>query len=93
MQYHSFFLFVYFISFTNCQIENNWTWISGSDSVDQKGIYGLKGIANNTNIPGSRYGTSNWIDSNNNLWLFGGQGYDVYGFGKELNLIYYSILF
>ena len=29
--------------------------------------------------PGARYGTSTWTDENGNLWIFGGNGYDVSG--------------
>jgi len=64
---------------------NYWTWISGSNSVDQNGIYGSKGISNNVNIPGSRHYASNWIDSNNIVWLFGGIGYDNSGSLDFLN--------
>jgi hypothetical protein len=59
-----------------------WTWISGSNSTDQPGVYGTKGIASSNNIPGARGYTISWIDSHNNLWLFGGQGIDGDG---ELN--------
>jgi N-acetylneuraminic acid mutarotase len=62
-----------------------WTWVSGSnltvpdDPGRQGGIagtYGTLGSYNVNNIPGSRINSISWIDSNNNLWLFGGYGYD-----------------
>ena len=53
-----------------------WTWISGSDSGDQLGIYGTKGIADSLNVPGARSGAVSWIDSSGELWLFGGSGRD-----------------
>ena len=87
-----FYFFIFFIffnifiilNFTNAQQTlNSWTWISGSNSDNQNGIYGTKGIASSSNIPGARLGSISWIDSNNNLWLFGGEGYDINGnFGK-----------
>jgi N-acetylneuraminic acid mutarotase len=49
-----------------------WTWISGSDTVYQVGVYGTKGAGNTSNTPGSRANSASWIDSNGNLWLFGG---------------------
>jgi N-acetylneuraminic acid mutarotase len=52
----------------------NWTWISGSNLVDQTGVYGTKGVASPSNVPGARDGSVSWIDKSNNLWLFGGSG-------------------
>jgi hypothetical protein len=54
-----------------------WTWISGSDSAGQTGIYGMMGTASDSNIPGARCYSISWIDSDGNLWLFGGYGYDT----------------
>ena len=54
----------------------NWTWESGSDLINQPGIYGTKGIADPNNVPGSRYESVSWTDSSGDLWLFGGYGYD-----------------
>ncbi len=55
---------------------NQWTWVSGTDSANQAAVYGTKGVASTDNMPSSRYHAVSWIDSSNNLWLFGGQGYD-----------------
>ena len=50
-----FFIFIIFI-FTNAQQTlNSWTWISGSNTTNQNGIYGTKGIASSSNIPGAHY--------------------------------------
>ena len=72
-----FFIFFYIfiiLNFTKAQqtLNSSWTWISGSNTYGQVGIYGTKGIANSSNIPGARSDSISWIDSNNNLWLFGG---------------------
>lgn len=53
-----------------------WTWVSGDNTVYQSGVYGTKGVAAGANKPGSRYLSISWIDSDDNLWLFGGEGYD-----------------
>ncbi len=53
-----------------------WTWISGSARIAEEGTYGTKGEPDADNVPGARYGSFGWIDSGNNLWLFGGLGYD-----------------
>lgn len=53
---------------------NQWTWISGSNLMYQAGVYGTLGTPSANNFPGSRSNTSQWIDENGNLWLFGGLG-------------------
>jgi N-acetylneuraminic acid mutarotase len=56
-----------------------WAWMSGSNGLDQVGSYGTQGTASLANVPGARQFSSAWIDSSNNLWVFGGQGYDSFG--------------
>ena len=70
---------------TNPQIANEWTWINGSSTVGALGVYGTLGAPSANNVPGSRYGASSWIDSNGNLWLFGGYGYASTGSLDSLN--------
>lgn len=62
-----------------------WTWESGSDSVGQQGIYGTKGTASSSNMPGARGYHSVWPDASGNLWLFGGHGFDVNDASGHLN--------
>ena len=62
-----------------------WTWISGSGSYGTPGVYGTQGVPAATNVPGGRNEALGWIDSNGNLWLFGGSGYDSAGVYGELN--------
>jgi hypothetical protein len=50
-----------------------WTWVSGSSIGGAKGIYGTRGVAAATNVPGGRAGAVSWMDASGNLWLFGGQ--------------------
>jgi N-acetylneuraminic acid mutarotase len=61
-----------------------WTWVSGSNTFDQNGVYGTKGVAASGNMPGARYASVSWIDSSNNLWLFGGYGYVGPEMGMEI---------
>lgn len=49
-----------------------WTWVSGSSSVNDSGVYGTQGIPAVGNIPGARSGSVSWTDASGNLWLFGG---------------------
>jgi len=56
-----------------------WTWIGGSNTVDQAGTYGTLGTAAPSNTPGARSGAFVWVDSTGDFWLFGGFGYDTNG--------------
>jgi hypothetical protein len=53
----------------------NWTWVSGSNAIDQDGTYGTKGVAAAANVPGGRQDGVSWTDSSGNFWLFGGSGH------------------
>jgi hypothetical protein len=56
-----------------------WTWVSGSDTANQVGIYGTQGEASANNVPGARSYSVNWKDSSGNFWLYGGEGYGPTG--------------
>ena len=62
-----------------------WSWMGGSSTVNQSGVYGTLGQPASGNIPGSRWYASQWTDSKGNLWLFGGDGYDASGSENTLN--------
>ena len=64
---------------------SNWTWVSGSDTANQSGVYGTKGVASASNVPGARWGSVTWRDGSGNLWLFGGYGHDSAGALDDLN--------
>ena len=55
---------------------NQWTWISGDKTINQRGVYGTKGISGSVNKPGGRYLSSSWTDNSGNFWMFGGYGFD-----------------
>jgi N-acetylneuraminic acid mutarotase len=57
----------------------NWTWVSGSNSVNRSGIYGARAAPTPANVPGGRSGAAARLDAQGRLWLFGGDGYDAYG--------------
>jgi len=63
----------------------NWTWVSGANTNGQAGIYGTKGVASSSNVPGARDSSVPWIDASGNLWLFGGSGVDSAGAQGDLN--------
>src|SRR5262249_30370323 len=54
-----------------------WTWVSGSSSVNQPAVYGVQGTAAAANVPGARWASASWIDLSNRLWFFGGEGNGV----------------
>lgn len=64
---------------------NEWTWMGGSSTTNQSGVYGTLGTPAAGNTPGSRADAVAWTDSSGNLWLFGGGGYPASGSGGLLN--------
>jgi len=70
----------------------DWTWVSGSNFVKQKGTYGILNTPAAANVPGARDNAVSWIDASGNLWLFGGEGYDsTAAFGYLNDLWEYSV--
>jgi N-acetylneuraminic acid mutarotase len=57
-------------------VNPDWVWVSGSESVNQIGIYGTLGQSDPLNIPGARASSLSWLDSQGRYWLFGGGGMD-----------------
>ncbi len=60
---------------------NQWAWMGGSQSIFQPGVYGTLGVPASSNAPGGRQNTATWTDRGGNIWLFGGEGFDVNGNG------------
>ena len=52
-----------------------WTFVSGSNSGDTKGVYGTMGTTSLNSVPGSRWGATAMEDASGNFWIFGGAGY------------------
>ena len=52
---------------------NNWTWLKGSNLINQLGVYGTQGISDPNNRPGARITAVTWT-VNNKLYLMGGEG-------------------
>jgi N-acetylneuraminic acid mutarotase len=74
-------------------VTNQWVWMGGNSTVPatqygnggQPGVYGNLGTPAPGNIPGGRSGAVSWTDTNGNVWLFGGYGYDSAGNTGYLN--------
>jgi len=62
-----------------------WTWVSGSKTVNQIGNYGTLGTAAASNVPGARQSSVSYIDLSGNFWLFGGFDLDSTGKPDALN--------
>ncbi len=62
-----------------------WTWVSGSNIPNARGVYGTLGVPAAPNIPGGRSNAVSWTDSSGNFWLFGGVGLDANGRSEDLN--------
>src|SRR3989475_419182 len=67
---------------------NDWTWIDGTKTAGtiaapQYGSFPATApptVPNPfTNTPGARYGAAGWTDKGGNLWLFGGDGWELAG--------------
>lgn len=52
---------------------NEWTWVGGTQNIDDPGVYGILGVASSSNLPMSRDSAVTWTDAKGNFWLFGGQ--------------------
>ncbi len=59
---------------------SQWTWIAGDSTPNSAGVFGSA-----ANEPGARQDSVAWIDAHDNLWLYGGYGYDGFGTQSELN--------
>ncbi len=62
-----------------------WTWVKGSNTINQLGTYGTQTVAAPANVPGGRYYPTSWTDGSGNFWLFGGYGYAAAGAAARLN--------
>ena len=69
---------------------NEWTWMSGSSTRYQGGVYGTQGTPGDVNVPGARAGSVSWIDSFDRMWVFGGWGFDQNAQGRLNDLWVYD---
>lgn len=66
-------------------ISDYWTWIAGSDQINQSANYGPVGVYGADYHPGGRNNAVVWSDNNGDIFLFGGEGYDGLGATGRLN--------
>lgn len=54
---------------------NEWTWMKGTDTINDQGVWGIMGVPDTANYPRNRDEcAATWVDNQNNLWMFGGTG-------------------
>lgn len=71
---------------------NNWTWISGSKTVNPVPTYGTLGLSSALNKPSPKSSSNMWFDDNGKLWIFAGTGKDSAGaIGYQNDLWQYDI--
>ena len=55
--------------------QSQWTWLDGSQSVNQLGVYGTQGTAAATNVPGARSDHAMVVaPASGKAYMFGGVG-------------------
>lgn len=61
-----------------------WTWVSGSNQINQNGLYAIQGTPGNQ-YPGGRQAAVSWLDKNGNFWMFGGYNLSATGTPNAFN--------
>jgi N-acetylneuraminic acid mutarotase len=56
-------------------VTNNWTWLKGSNVINQSGVYGTQGVAAMANTPGAREQSVFWTGRDGKFYMFGGYGF------------------
>lgn len=73
----SFSLFFFFLFYFSLSVNaQEWTWMKGSNTANELGVYGTQGMEDPANTPGARNGPNMW-SAGGSLWVFGGYGTDA----------------
>jgi gliding motility-associated-like protein len=72
-------------------VANQWAWMSGEKTTNHAPRFAEPQIPNENANPGSRFRMTTWTDKENNLWLFGGEGYGNNNSGVLNSMWRYSI--
>ena len=65
-----------------------WTWMSGSNAVNQKSIYGIQNVPGSTTAPGARRQAVSWTDGTGNLYFFGGNADSITDYSGTISRYY-----
>ncbi|MBA2406546.1 MAG: PKD domain-containing protein [Chitinophagales bacterium] len=67
-----------FLLITNCIAQSGeWTWMKGDIIPNSPGVFGTLGVPDPNNTPPALYGPAMWINSSDNIYLFGGVTYNT----------------
>ncbi len=70
---------------------SQWTWVAGASLAWYSPSYGTRGTGSTNNYAGARQSCGLWLDSSNNVWIYGGYGPDVNdNFGELSDLWKYT---
>ncbi|MEO8405156.1 MAG: kelch repeat-containing protein [Chitinophagaceae bacterium] len=64
---------------------DQWIWMNGDNTTGNNGAYGIQGVADVNNKPGSRERPLAWVDATGNFWMMGGRGFAGTGGLGDLN--------
>lgn len=53
-------------------LTNQWTWMQGTNMINDLGMYISRGTASAERRPRARRVSTTWVDMSGNLWMFGG---------------------
>lgn len=67
---------------------DTWTWINGSNGLDQNAKHGSVLVPSHSNTPGGITEGLAWTDPVGDLWLYGGAGYPESGAVGELSALW-----
>ena len=71
---------IFMLSFGLCRSQpGTWTWVKGSNTINNPGNYGTMGVPSATNEPPAKYSPAFWTDTAGNFWIYGGMS-DYGGF-------------
>ena len=60
---------------------SKWTWMNGDSTFNQPGVYGTQVFLSQGNKPGARFESVTSTDADGKLWLMGGAGSAIIGYG------------
>ncbi len=61
-------------------LTQEWTWMTGTNTVNDQGNYGIQGVESPSNRPPSTNNAITWVDSSGNFWMFGFLKFFVYAY-------------
>ncbi len=60
-----------------------WTWVHGDSAYYTSAQYGIRGIADSSNVPPGLYAPVYWTGKDGKFWIYGGKDYNA-GYYSDL---------